>query len=183
VNNSLILAATKVNTTLVESIPTSTNLTDYLISADFTIHQGSSVDSIGFYLRGDSNLDNDYRIDIYGNNTFAVAKEWLDKDDDQIEAKTTMLVSPQYTNLLKPPGQQNTLAVFMLGSTIVVSLNNIVAAQITDSSYTKAQVALFAHSGGGKDGITVSFTRVEIDRLGSPLETPEPTPTLTPGTK
>jgi hypothetical protein len=175
VNNSLILAATKPYTTLVESINTSTELTDYVISADFTINQVGNYDSIGFYLRGDSNLDNDYRIDINGDNTFDIVKEWLDKSSDQVEEKSIMLVPPRLTHLLNSPGQANNLSVIMIGSTIVVSLNKIVAAQISDRSYTNGQVALFAHSGGSKNGVLVSFTCVEIDSLAFPQETPVPT--------
>ena len=40
--------------------------------------------------------------------------------------------------------------------------------------------ALFARHGGTSRSVTVSFSRLEIDRLASPFETPTPTPTLTP---
>jgi len=180
VNHTLILATTDADTTLIESVPTaSINLSDYVISTDFTIDQGSTDDSIGLYVRGDSNLDHDYRIDINGNNTFDLAKEWLDTSAEQVKEETTLLVPPQSTSLLRPLGQSNTLTVILLGSTLVVELNNIVVSQITDTSYASGQIALFAHDGGDNSGVTVSFTRVEIDRLASPVQTPTPTPTPT----
>jgi hypothetical protein len=178
VNNTLILATTDADTTLIESVPTSTiNLSDYVVSTNFTIDQDSADDSIGLYVRGDSNLDYDYRIDINGNNTFDVAKEWLDTSSNQVEGKTTLLVPPRSSRLLQPPGKQNTLTVILIGPTLVVELNNIVVSQISDSSYASGQIALFAHDGGDDSGVIVSFTRIEIDRLALPQQTPVPTPT------
>ena len=177
VNNTMILADTNPETTLVESVPTSTNLDDYMISADFTINQGDASDGTGLYLRGDSILAHDYRVDINGNNTFDVAKESLDANQ---AAQTTMLVAPQHTSLLNPPGKPNTLTVIMLGHTLTVVINNFALTTINDPSYTSGQVALFARHGDSSGGVTVSYSRIEIDHLASPFATPTPTPTLTP---
>ncbi len=178
VNNTLILADTNRDTTLTESVPTaSTNLDDYVASADFTINQGDIHDATGLYLRGDGALDHDYRVDINGNNTVDIAKEWL--DTNQVE-QTTMLVPPEHTSYLKPPGKQNTLTVIMIGPSITVEINSLAVAMVNDSSYASGQVALFVRHGSGSSGITVTFTRVEIDRPAMPW-TP-PTSTLTPNT-
>jgi hypothetical protein len=181
VNNTLILADTNPNTPLIESVPTSTNLDDYVISADFTINQGDVHDGLGIYLRGDSTLDHDYRVDINGNNTIDVAKEWLDTKSTSA-AQSTMLIPPETAYDLHPPGQQNTLTVIMLGHTLTIEINNAVLKTVSDSSYTNGQIALFARHGSSSRGVTVSFSRVEIDRLASPFATPIPTPipTLTP---
>lgn len=179
VNNTLILADTNPGTTLIESVPTSTNMDDYVISTDFTINRAGAHDSIGLYLRGDSTLSHDYRIDINGDMTFDVAKEWLDPNQAQ-PAQTTMLVSPTRTSYLKPMGQQNTLTAIMLGDTLTVILNNDVLTTVSDPSYTSGQIALFAHHNTSSQGVNVSFSRVEIDRVASPFPTPTPSPTLTP---
>lgn len=176
VNNTLILADTNPNTPLIESVPTSVNLDNYVISVDFTINRGDAHDSIGLYLRGDSTLDHDYRIDINGDSTFDVAKEWLDASKT---AQTTLLVPPQRTVYLNPPGQQNTLTALMIGSTLTVEINGFMAVSITDTSYSSGQIALFARHGSSPDGIIVSFSRVEIDRVASPFATPTPSPTPT----
>lgn len=177
VNNTLILADTNPDTPLIESVPTSVNMTDYLISVDFTIEQGDAHDSIGLYLRGDGTLDHDYRIDINGNNTFDVAKEWLDANQS---AQTTMLVPPQHTSELNPAGQKNTLTAILIGSTITVEINDVAVATANDSSYPSGQIALFARHSTSPSGVTVSFSLIEIDRLASPFMTPTPTPTATP---
>lgn len=177
VNNRLILADTNPQTTLVESVPTSTTLDDYLINVDFTINQGDASDSTGLYLRGDSILAHDYRVDINGNTTVDVAKESLDANQSE---QTTMLFPPQHTSLLNPPGKQNTLTVIMLGNSLTVLINHFALTTITDTSYTSGQVALFTRHGTSPSGVTVSYSRVEIDRLASPFATPVPSPTLTP---
>jgi hypothetical protein len=178
VNQTLILADTNPNTPLIESVPTSVTLDTYVMSVDFTIDRADAEDSIGLYLRGDGTLDHDYRVDINGAATLDLAKEWLDASKT---ARTTMLVPALRTRLLHPPGQQNTLTVFVIGPTLTVELNGFLVASVEDSSYPSGQVALFARHGSSPDGVIVSFTRVEIDRVGSPFASPTPTPTATTG--
>lgn len=177
VNNSLILSDTNPDTPLIESVPTSVNMSDYLISLDFTIDQGDARDSIGLYLRGDGTLDHDYRIDINGDNTIDVAKEWLDSHQT---AQTTMLVPSQRAANLHPAGRKNTLTAILIGSTITIEMNGTVVATVNDPSYPSGQIALFARHGTGSNGVTATFRWIEIDRLASPLATPTPTPTATP---
>jgi hypothetical protein len=176
VNNTLILADTNPNTPVIESVPTSVTLDTYVISVDFTINRADAGDSIGLYLRGDGTLDHDYRVDINSDATLDLAKEWLDASKT---ARMTMLVPSLRTSLLHPPGQQNTLTAFAIGPTLTVELNGFLVASIEDSSYASGQVALFARHGSSPDGVIVSFTRVEIDRVGSPFASPTPTPTPT----
>ncbi len=170
-NKRLILANMNPNTTLIESVPTSTTLDNYVMSVDFTLNLGDAHDSVGFYVRGDSHLDHDYRIEITGNKTVDIAKEWLDSTQTP---QSTILVSPQATHLLNPPGKSNTLTVFLIDQTITVLLNNVALTTITDPTYTSGQVALFVHHAHSSRGAIYSFSRVEIDRLASPFATPGP---------
>jgi Domain of Unknown Function (DUF1080) len=178
-DNMLILVNKNPNTPLIESVPPNTPFSNYQISVDFSINQGDARDSTGLYLRGDSNLDHDYRVDVNGNGTIDIVKEWL---DENLTQQTTTLYAPHRASYLKPLYQQNTLTVIMLDSTIVVEVNGFVLATVYDSSYTDGQIALFARHGKTSSGINVSFTRVEIDRLASPTDmlTPTPTPTISP---
>lgn len=173
-DDSLILADTNPDTTLTESVPTAnTNLDNYVISVDFTVHQGDTHDSAGLYLRGDGSLDHDYRVDVNGNNTVDIAKEWLSADQ---VAQTTMLVPPKHANYLNPPGKQNTLTAILIGPTITIEINDLVIAMVNDSSYTSGQVALFVRHSQSPSGITVSFSRVEIDRPAMPWLPPTSAP-------
>src|SRR3989441_1848651 len=81
-NNTLTLADTN-HSILTESLPTNTTFGDFMVTVSFTLLQANQDDSMGLYLRGDSNLDYDYRIDIYGNNTYAISKEFLDASKSQ----------------------------------------------------------------------------------------------------
>lgn len=177
VDHMLILSNNNPDSTLVESVPASTDLSNYVINVDFTINRDDPDDSMGLYLRGDSTLDHDYRVDINGDNTIDIVKEWLDTSRNP---QTTVLFSPHLDTDLKRPGNANTLSVTMLGPTIIVSVNDLVLAMISDSSYTSGQVAFFAHNGVSSSGMVVSLSQVEIDRIASPLQTPGPTPTVTP---
>lgn len=176
-NAHLILANTNPDSILIESVPTSTTLDDYVISVDFTLDLGDAHDSMGLYVRGDSHLDHDYRIDINGNKTIDVAKEWLDSTQTP---QNTFLASPQMTSLLNPPGSLNTLTVFLIDQSITVLVNNVALTTITDPTYANGQVALFVHHGSSSEGAIYSFSRVEIDHLASPLATPSSTLELTP---
>jgi hypothetical protein len=176
-NNSLILSDTNPRTTMIESFPTLTNLDNYAVSVDFTINLGDGNDGTGLYLRGDSRLDHDYRIDVNGNNTIDIVKEYLDAN----QASQTLTLAPAtHTAYLNPPGKPNTLTVFMIGQQIIVEINNIVVLTAIDPANTNGQIALFARHGATSNGVIISVTRVEIDRLASPFDTPTPTPTSTP---
>ena len=74
----LILMNTNVNTTMVESLPTNSTFDNGTIIVDLTILETNVNDSVGLYVRGDTNLEHDYRIDLNGNGTFDIAKEYLE---------------------------------------------------------------------------------------------------------
>jgi len=157
-DGSLTLSDTMHNV-LVESIPTRTVFTNFSLTTTFTFVQGDKNDSAGLYLRGDSNLDHDYRIDIFGNNTYAISKEALDESSI---LEQTYLVRPSSTALLKPIGQRNILAVSMQGPTMVVQINGKTVHSLTDTNYTHGQIALFVSNGQTSSGVTAKFHNLVI---------------------
>src|SRR5450631_2519104 len=104
-NGALILQDTN-QKTLVESLPNAKTYDDFTLSVTFTLLTGDGNDSVGLYLRGDSNLDHDYRLDIYGDNTYALSKESL---GDSNLPENTPLIDPDQTSALHGIGQKNTL--------------------------------------------------------------------------
>ena len=150
------------HTVLVESIPTRTTFTDFSLTTTFTFTQGDENDSTGLYLRGDSNLDHDYRIDIFGNNTYAISKEALDTSD---ALEQTYFIPPSHTPLLKPTGQKNVLTVSMQGPTMVVQINGKTVHSLTDMDYTHGQIALFVSNGQTSNGVTAKFHNLIIYSL------------------
>jgi hypothetical protein len=157
-NGQLTLSGTN-HTTLVESLPTSNTFNDFSITVTFTLLKADNHDSAGLYLRGDSNLDHDYRVDIIGDNTYAISKESLDESHN---LKTTALVSPTHTPSLRPVGQQNTLTVMMKGSTLAMMLNSTLVKSVTDTDYTHGQIALFVDQGSTSSAVTAAFSSIVI---------------------
>ncbi len=164
---------------LIESLPTSTTFRDFTLTVDFTQLEGGEHDSFGLYLRGDSNLDHDYRIDIFANNTFAVSKELLDAQKKQ---QTESLIEPRESQALKPQQQQNTCVIIAKGPFLMLWLNGSLAATIVDSSYDYGQIALFVQNGATSDGVSTSIQRVQVEAApdtlpGLPIT---PLPSATP---
>lgn len=157
-NNSLILADAN-HKILTESLPSNTIFDDFMVTVTFTLLQANHDDSVGLYLRGDSNLDHDYRIDIYGNNTYAISKEYLDADKDP---QVQYLVPPIHAASLKPVDQQNTLTALAKGPIIVLLINGKVVNTVTDTDYTKGQIALFVQNSETSSEVDASFSSISV---------------------
>jgi hypothetical protein len=147
------------HTILTESLPTNAMFDDCIVTVTFTLLQASQDDSVGLYLRGDSNLDHDYRLDIYGNNTYEISKEFLDTSKaPQVKA----LVNPTSASTLNAVGQQNTVTLVMKGSTLVLLINGAVTNTVIDSDYTSGQIALFVQNSETSSGVEASFSSVAV---------------------
>ena len=179
VNNQLVLSDTN-HQILIESLPTDVTFSDFSLTVTFTLLKGDENDSVGLYLRGDSNLDHDYRIEIFGNNRFAIKKELLNPDKT---VRTDILEGPVSSPLLMPKNQANTLTVMMKGPFMVLAINGTIAASLVDADYVRGQIALFVNNGSTSDGVSASFSSVKVD--STPDQLPgfpayPPTPTVTP---
>ncbi len=157
-NNTLTLADSN-HTVLTESLPSNISFNDFMVSVTFTILQANKDDSVGLYLRGDSNLDHDYRIDIYGNNTYAISKEFLDATKSP---QVQFLVSPTSAAALKPAGQQNTIMLMMKAPELVLMVNGTIVNSVIDSDYTSGQIALFVHNSETSSEVEASFSSVIV---------------------
>lgn len=158
--NVLTLADTN-HKILVESLPADTVFEDFTITTTFAIKEGDANDHAGIYVRGDSNLDHDYRIDIFGNNTYSISKEWLDTHNTQ---QVICLAGPSTTNALHPIGQENVLVVIMKGAVLTVLINGTIMNTIIDSDYTHGQIALFVANGETSNGIRVEFSSIIVEQ-------------------
>lgn len=159
-NGMLILSDTNPQTTLIEGLPNNSQYNNFSMTVDFTVTQGDANDSVGLYLRGDSNLDHDYRVDINGDGTFDIAKEYLDTNNTP---QSTILDGPHSASVLYPQGQQNTVTAIMKGPVLVLLINGTVVSTLTNSDYASGQIALFAHHGATSEEVTVAISRVEVD--------------------
>ncbi|TMD67781.1 MAG: hypothetical protein E6I91_06055 [Chloroflexi bacterium] len=159
IDNSTLRLANSSHKILTESLPTETIFTDFIVTVAFTIVKADKDDSVGLYVRGDSNLDHDYRIDIYGNNTYAISKELLNANKTPL---VNTLVNPSSTSVLHPVGQQNILTVMMKGPLLVLLINTRVTSSVTDTDYTAGQIALFVQNSPTSSGVEASFKSIVV---------------------
>ena len=144
---------------LIESLPTTRSFDDFSLMTTLTLEQGDKNDSVGVYLRGDSNLDHDYRINISGDNTYSISKEYLDTNN---APQSLYLVPPTHLPQLKPLGAPNKITVIMQGSIMQLLINDTYVNTISDPDYTKGQIALFVTNGTTSQGVTAIFSSIEI---------------------
>jgi hypothetical protein len=165
-NNELTLAVTN-HKILTETVPASTTFGDCTINIDFTLLKADALDSVGIYVRGDSLLFHDYRIDIFGDNTVALSKEYLDleKKPQTLQFEKTPRI-PALTSI----GKLNTLTVIMKGPYVMVQINGTTVKTLVDSDYMRGQIALFVDNGPTSDGVMATFSHVQI--TGEPDQLP-----------
>ncbi|MEO8970759.1 MAG: family 16 glycoside hydrolase, partial [Ktedonobacteraceae bacterium] len=133
ISNDTLTLANENHTTLTESLPTNLTFDDFSLTVTFTLLQVTVGDSVGLYVRGDTNLDHDYRLDFYGNSTYAISKEYLDKQNFPQESFLQPLTN---TSSLRPVGEQNTVTVIMKGPDMVLIINKKVMHSVADNDYT-----------------------------------------------
>ena len=169
IHNDILTLANENHTTLTESLPTNLTFDDFSLTVSFTLLQATANDSVGLYVRGDSNLDHDYRIDFYGNSTYAISKEYLDTQDFPQE---TLLQPSTATSSLRPTGEQNTVTVMMKGPAMVLVINKKVMHSVTDDDYTSGQIALFVHNTLTSNEVKATFSSVVVNPAPSVLPVP-----------
>jgi hypothetical protein len=182
-SNGLMLTNTNTNP-MIESLPINHKFDDFIMTTTLTLMQGDKNDSVGVYLRGDSNLDHDYRIDIFGNTMYAISKEYLDTTN---APQILYLVPPSHSFSLKPRGETNTVTIIMKGPTMLLLINGKLVNAIIDEDYTRGQIALFVAHGATSSGVTAIFNSIEIDpapdqfpAISACTVTPTTTNTITP---
>ena len=159
IEHSALTLADQNHKILTESLPTSETFTNFMVTVSLTLDWASGNDSVGLYLRGDSYLDHDYRLDLYGNNTYAISKEFLDANGTP---QTIFLVKPTATAALHPVGKQNSISVLMNGAHMVLLINSIVVSTANDADYTSGQIALFVQNSAESDGVEASFSHIAV---------------------
>lgn len=162
-SNGLTLTDTN-HKVLTESLPTNQLFDNVIITTTFTLQNADKNDSVGLYIRGDSNLDHDYRIELFGNNMYAISKESLDATN---HPQITYLAGPTHTAALKTTGQQNTLVITMNGAVLTLQINGVLVNTVIDDDYTRGQIALFVANGTTSSGVTALFSSISVYPTGS----------------
>lgn len=174
-DNKLTLAVSE-HKILIENVPAVGQISDYVLNFSYVLDQVDKNDKMGIYLRGDSNLDHDYRIDIFGNNTITINKEYL--DDNKLPQNDELSRISKIPSM-KPIGHENHIQVAMNGPRISVKVNGTEIASTDDYDYTKGQVALFVNNGWSSDQAMASFLSMDVQSIVDPLPGLTSTPTST----
>jgi hypothetical protein len=176
-NNQLVLSVTD-HRILIENVPSSVSFSNFTLSMSYTLQKADENDSVGLFLRGDTNLDHDYRIDIFGNNTITVNEEYLSQNE---MPESVELLKLENVAALQSVGHMNTLTVEMNGPTMSLNINGTqIFSSLYNSDYTQGQIALFVNNGATSDGAIASFSNIEVNSIPNPLPFPSPTSTTTP---
>lgn len=160
-NGQLILSGTN-HKPLIESMPTgcaTRDFSDFSLTLTFSLLQADRNDSVGLYLRGDSNLDHDYRISVFGDGTYSIGKEALDEGNNQV---VTTLVEPTATDALHSLGKENTMTVMMKGSRLALFLNGKLVRVMNDTDYVHGQIALFVDHGRTSPEVMAMFGSIVV---------------------
>ena len=159
ISGNTLTLANENHTTLTESLPTNLTFDDFSLTVTFTLLQASAGDSVGVYVRGDTNLDHDYRFDFFGNGAYAISKESLDRQNFPQES---LLQPSTFTSSLRPMGEQNTVTVMMKGPNMVLIINKKVINSVTDDAYTSGQIALFVHNTLASNEVEAAFSSIVV---------------------
>lgn len=142
-----------------EPLPSNVAYDNVSVAITATLMDGDQNDSVGLYFRANGNTGQGYYIDIYGNDTYDIAKITVDATQ---KIHATYLAEPQHSFALHPKGQKNNLMVIMKGDDIVLLINNTVVKSVRDSAFSSGRIMLFVENGNSSNGVTASFDSVAV---------------------
>jgi hypothetical protein len=142
------------NRLLWELLPGNRTFRDFQLSVDAVLSKGDQINGYGIYIRGsldqDSQLSTYYRLELYGDGTYAVFKGTIDATG---KSTPTQIVDYTESPAIQKQGGINHIAIVAKGSAMTLIVNGQTLKTITDSSYTSGSIALFvsnvqnAHAG------------------------------------
>jgi len=151
-----------------EPLPSNVAYGDVAVSTTVTLLEGDQNDSVGLYFRANGSTGQGYYIDIYGDDTYDIAKITIDANQ---KISATYLAEPQHSSALHPKGQKNNVMVVMKGENIVLLMNNTVVKSVRDGEFPSGKIMLFVENGNSSNGVTASFDAIAVytapDRLPS----------------
>ena len=134
------------NSLLPELLPGKRSFINFKMSVDAVLSKGDQKDGYGLYVRCSSdpggNPTTYYRLELYGDSTYAIFKGVLDKHGEA-DPSPLKLVSYTTTSAIRKQGDSNHIEVSAKSDTIMIRVNGQVLKTFSDSSYTKGTVALF----------------------------------------
>ncbi|GAC1643070.1 MAG: hypothetical protein NVS4B12_06940 [Ktedonobacteraceae bacterium] len=159
INNGMLTMMEANHKPFREPVPSNIAYDDFSVAVTMTLLTGDQNDSVGLYLRANGTTGQGYYIDIYGDNTYDIAKISVDAAQ---KIHASYLAEPQHTSVLHPEGQKNTVMVIMKGVSIVLLINNTVVKSVRDSEFSSGKIMLFVENGNSSNGVTASFDSIAV---------------------
>lgn len=134
------------NSLLPELLPGNRAFSNFKMAVDAVLSKGSQKDGYGLYIRCSSDQGGNpttyYRLELYGDSTYAIFKGMLDKQGGA-DPSPLKLVSYTTNSAIRKQGNSNHIEVNARSDTITIRVNGQVLKTFSDPSYTKGTVALF----------------------------------------
>jgi 3-keto-disaccharide hydrolase len=116
---------------------------DFRLDVDARLAKGNQNNAYGVYIRGASSPNSDigtyYRLELYGDGTFAIYKGTLDSNGNTLNT----LVKYASNAAILQEGQVNHITIIAQGSSMVFIVNGVTIDNYNDTSYKSGLVALF----------------------------------------
>lgn len=145
-------------------LPGGKNLTNFKLVIDTMLSKGDRQNGYGLCIRGstdpDGNLTAYYRIELYGNSTYAIFKVATDANGN---SSSTTLVETTAHVAIEPMGRSNQIVVIANGPKITLIVNGQTVETFSDTSYVSGVIALFVSNlPGTHPGAQAMFSHLTI---------------------
>lgn len=139
-------------------------LRDFELTVDALLSKGDPTNGYGIDIRGTTNVDgyftSGYRIEFYGDGTYAVFKIATAANGD---ITTSVLVDYATSSAIEKEGTLNHITIITQGSSISVLVNGQLLKTFTDSSYASGAIELFVSNlVGAQPGAQAKFSNLAI---------------------
>ncbi len=125
-------------------LPGDKNFSDFKLIVDTQLSKGDRQNGYGLCIRGatdpNGNLSAFYRLELYGNSTYAVFKVATDVNGN---TSSTTLVEPIAHAAIHPAGHINQIVVIANGPKVTLIVNGQTVQTFSGTSYASGVVALF----------------------------------------
>lgn len=145
-------------------LPSGKKFTNFKLIINTMLAKGDRENGYGLCIRGstdpDGNLTTYYRIELYGNSTYAIFKVATDANGN---TSSTTLVETTEHAAIEPMGHSNQLVVIANGPKITVIVNGQTVQTFSDTSYASGVIALFVSNvPGTHPGAQATFSHLAI---------------------
>lgn len=136
---------------------------DFRLDIDATLTKGDPSNAYGVYIRGSSTANSPlgtyYRLELYGDGTFAAFKGALDSNGNTIDEKITY----QANAAILTEGHTNHITIIAKGSAMTFMVNGVTIEKYSDTAYRGGLIALFVSNLPGlPKGAQATFAKLAI---------------------